>query len=64
MFYGKKAGVVRFICLMCTACLLLSFVSCNKNEEEQATELEKYYTVSFRAQQFIAQPRNPVIKRA
>ena len=74
MFYSKKAGVVRFICLMCTACLLLSFVSCNKNEEEQATELEKYYTVSFntnggsavesirvRANKYATRPADPTL---
>lgn len=47
MFICTKKSIMRYICLLCTACMLFSFVSCNNDEEEAVTELEKYYTISF-----------------
>ena len=47
MFNFKKTNILRYICLMCAMCILFSFASCNTSDDEQETELEKYYTISF-----------------
>lgn len=47
MLKFKTTNILRYICLICTACMLFSLVSCNNGEDEKETELEKYYTISF-----------------